>query len=281
MRTLLALLASCAFAAAQPFTLNDPAFLNAVNPPKAAGGGSPTWPPSTNPTNGFGATAMAWWEPATGAYTTNSSTVTLPNLTAYGTAFDLTNKTASTSWPVGHGNYISFLYSGATFLESIGYTSPPVAEIFLVFAATNSEAANAFYLDSEVATDRQAFYNAGQSTFNAYWQGAPTALSAPVMDKWLVADLVFDADGYTYLYTNGWRTLLNYSGVPTTPGDGMVVGSHNNKAYAAWANMALASCFVFTNQTFGNNTNGFASATRSNAYWYCTNLLATKGLPYP
>lgn len=223
-----------------------------------------------NPTNGFGISAAYWWSANYAVPVTNANVLTVANLTALGHGYDVTNQQAASKWPVrtiGALNgldTLSFVASGSN-LRNVIVTNTPGSEVFYIGAMTN--VGSVYLFGSPTAgANQNCFFNGTAFALNCGSVASITSSGTIITNTWFVMDAVFNPSGNCTGYTNNVQTGSANAGNQGLWGMTLCCNGGLTSVNA----QSWAETFVFTNLPVG----GLTSLQRSNAYYYCTNIIA-------
>lgn len=222
---------------------------------------------SMTPTNlGGSEIVLAWYEPSRGAYTTNSSTGTLPNLTSSGSVYNLTNDvTASLPSTLAanlNGLDVVSFSSASIYLWNTLFTNIGPQEIFAVVAITNTGFTDKVYWDGAIGNGWRFFFDSGGAGSFASHGASTVDHTTTILNKYIVVNQTWNGAS-SALYTNG---VIGATGNPLTgdPQSGLGINKIIGSTTGGSTGLRLATWFAFTNTTL-------SVITRSNAFWYCTN----------
>ncbi|MDE2103441.1 MAG: hypothetical protein KGL39_39735 [Patescibacteria group bacterium] len=260
MRILFALILTCCAAFA-----GDTLITGKWNQNAAVASSGALWP--TNASIG----ANFWWEPSVGAYVTNSSIATLPEL-AHGAAFNLTNKGAAGTFYVQGPtlNGLATIYgvsASTTLLENTAVTMVPPYEIMALLTTTNDNNGVEMLWDSPSGGDYVDHVTGSSSTFQSAFYGTG-AMCRDVTNKYFIFNVRIDTASDAVIWTNSVQGKA-LTGVSAGGNNGFLFGKYHSTGDAGTLN--LACLLIFTNQDL---TSSFWQSQRSNAWYYLSNRYA-------
>lgn len=188
--------------------------------------------------------AFGWWEPSRGYVTNADGFAILPNLSSFGTNWDLTSlSTTANTFPVRQvarlngQDTIGFHGVSAMFNSIYGWVPVRTQEVFFVASMTNASTSRSILVAWSLTNMYQWLQIFSPPRYQMKVGSASAlAVSEQQTNKYVIFDLVFKITGTT-IYTNGIQGLSINQTATNASGIGLAVFSTFTNGVFSFASM--------------------------------------------